>query len=513
MTERLSDTVARHFSRFVSHMEPRVFLPAAALVILFVLAGVIAPGGLGDVFGALQDGVTRYLGWLYVFVATTMVGFVLALAASPLGRLRLGAPDSRPRFSRLSWFTMMLSAGMGIGIVYFGLVEPLEHFLTPPSFAASEASEGQRMRTAMATTFFHWGLHPWAVYAAVALPLAFLHFRHGLPLAPRVMLYPLIGDRIYGWIGHVVDTIATVGTLFGVATSLGLGAQQINAGLSRLLSVEQGLAVQLAIIAAITLAATGSVVSGLDRGIRRLSELNLALLVGLLAFVLVTGPTLFQIELFVSSLGAYAAALPQLSFFLELGAESPWQSDWTLFYWSWWISWSPFVGVFVARISEGRTVREFILAAMIVPSMLGFLWFSVMGGAGLREAQGSAGFADDALQNTALSLFTLLDTLPLAGLTSLVALTLVVVFFVTSSDSGSFVDDMVTSGGDPNPPGIQRVFWAVSEGAVAATLLLAGGLQALRTVSLTVGLPMACLLPVAAVGLYRALRAENQRIS
>jgi len=497
-------TLAQTWARVVSHMEPRVFFPAAAVVIGFVLFGTLFTDAARSTFNALQAGITAYFGWGYILIASCLLVFVLVLLVSPFGSIRLGGEDTEPDFPMVTWFTMMLSAGMGIGIVFFGVAEPLEHYVNPPL-----GGQGQSVRDAMRYTFFHWGLHPWAIYSCIALPLAYFHFRHGLPLAPRSMLYPLIGDRIYGWIGHAVDTLCTVGTLFGVATSLGLGAQQINAGLSRVAGLEQTTGAQVAIIAGITLIATVSVVSGLKVGIRRLSEFNLGLFALILLFVLITGPTLFQIETFVASMGSYLQTLPTLSLETNPGTSKGWQADWTLFYWSWWISWSPFVGVFTARISKGRTVREFILAAMLVPTLFGFLWFAVVGGAGVSLELESPGFASEAIENTALSLFSVLDELPLSDVTAVAAILLVIIFFVTSSDSGSFVDDMVTSGGDPNPPRIQRVFWAVSEGGVAVTLLLAGGLRALRTASLTTGVPIALFLCVGCVGLWRALRIDH----
>jgi choline/glycine/proline betaine transport protein len=338
-------------------------------------------------------------------------------------------------------------------------------------------------------------------------------------MAPRSLLYPLIGERIHGPIGHGVDVLCTVGTLCGVATSLGLGAVQINAGLNKLFEVPQAQWVQLTLIGAITCAATISVVSGLERGIQTLSRINVALLCLVLLFVLVAGPTVFILDLFTSGLGYYLQKLPETSLWVQPGVAGGWQADWTLFYWSWWISWSPFVGIFVARISEGRTIREFVGAALLVPTLLGFLWFAALGGTGLHLEQTVGGIAEAAQDEAkGSSLFAVLGHLPFHEVTWVVAVVLIVLFFVTSSDSGSFVDDMVTSGGDPNPPKAQRLFWALSEGAVAATLLAAGtsdeggkaGLRALRTASLTTGLPMALFLLSACWGLSRALSRRER---
>jgi len=489
-------------------MEPAVFLPSAAVIVGFVVFGTAFSDLAQSMFVSLQAGITDTFGWFYILCATILLVFAIYLLFSRYGSIRLGGPDAHPEFPRITWFTMMLSAGMGIGIVFFGVAEPIQHFAEPP---AGEGGTREAAIDAMRYSFFHWGFHPWAIYSAIALPLAYFHFRHHLPLAPRSMLYPLIGNRIYGPIGHGVDVLCTVGTLFGVATSLGLGAAQINAGLARIAGVEQSAGAQVVLIAVITGIATGSVLSGLKIGIRRLSEFNLGLLSLILLFVFVFGPTVFQLELFVAGIGRYLQTLPETSLRINPGVDAGWQANWTLFYWSWWISWSPFVGVFTARISKGRTIREFVLAALLVPSLLGFFWFAVLGGTGIkRELDGRSSIAAEAAANEAQALFLVLDDLPLGAITAVLATVLVVIFFVTSSDSGSLVDDMVTSGGDPNPPRVQRLFWALSEGAVALTLLLAGGLQALRTASLTTGLPLAVFLLIGTVGLVRALRIDHR---
>jgi len=497
------------FQRFVRGMEPRVFLPAAAVVVGFVTFGALFTDTARTTFTAMQSCIVDTFGWFYVLAATLLLLGVLWLLFSRHGHIRLGADDDRPEFGYLAWFSMLLSAGMGIGIVFFGAAEPLLHYLDPPNV---EGGTNAALREAMRFTFFHWGLHPWAIYTALALPLAYFHFRHGLPLAPRSLLYPLIGERIRGPIGHAVDVLCTVGTLFGVATSLGLGAIQVNAGFGRLFGVPQGTAPQLLLIASITAVATISVVTGLHRGIRFLSQFNIGLAVAIFAFVLFLGPTVYIIELFLDGLGYYLQKLPVTSLHIEPGSRADWQADWTLFYWSWWISWSPFVGVFVARISRGRTVREFIATALLVPTLGGFLWFAALGGTALHQELAAAGsVATTVRENEAMALFAVLEQLPLHYLTWSLATLLVIVFFVTSSDSGSLVDDMVTSGGHPNPPRLQRVFWAVSEGTVAGVLLYAGGLNALRTASLTTGIPIAIFLLLSLWGVSRAMARENPR--
>ena len=493
-------------SRIFSAMQPTVFLGSAALVIGFVALGVGWPDLAQRVFRSVQSAIIDYFGWFYVAGATALLIFVLVILFSRFRHIRLGGVDAVPEFSYLSWFAMMFSAGMGTGLVYWGVAEPMTHWMEPPFPPGS--GEGE-VRLAMRLAFFHWGLHPWGVYIVFGLSLAYFHFRHGLPLAPRSLLYPVIGRHIYGPIGHAVDILATVGTLFGVATSLGLGAMQINAGIARLVDVPQETMVQVVIIALITLVATISVVSGVHKGIRRLSQFNIGLAGLLLIFVFVAGPTVYLLEVLISSTGDYLQHLLGMSLWLDLRPGRDWQSDWTLFYWSWWISWSPFVGVFVARISCGRTIGEFILAVLLVPVLVTFVWLAVFGGTGLNlELFGDAGIAGTVTENPSDGLHAMLQQLPLPTITAVLATLLVIVFFVTSSDSGSLVDDMVTSGGHPNPPRAQRVFWAVSEGTVAATLLLSGGLQALRTASLTSGLPMTVFLLIAAWGLLKALRVD-----
>jgi choline/glycine/proline betaine transport protein len=506
LTERLQ----RLYRHFVSHMNPPVWLGSAGAVIAFVLFGCVMPETARVVFAAVQGWIVAQLGWFYILTASGLLLFVLWMMAGPFGHIRLGPDDSHPEFRNVTWFSMLLAAGMGIGIVFFGVAEPLQHYANPP---VGEGMTEQARREAMRFTFFHWGLHPWAIYTAIALPLAYFHFRHDLPLAPRSLLFPLLGERIHGWMGHVVDVLCVTGTLFGVATSLGLGSIQINAGLERLFGFPNDTTVQILLIAGITAIATVSVVTGVKGGIRALSTANIGLAALLLIFVLITGPTVYLLDLFVSSIGYYLQKLPETSFYIAPGETGDWQSNWTLFYWSWWISWSPFVGVFVARISKGRTIREFILAALLVPTTAGFLWFSVVGGTGLHAEMNGAGEVLAAAQDDTKgsSLFAVLALLPWEAVTSVLAILLIFIFFVTSSDSGSLVDDMVTSGGDPNPPTAQRIFWALAEGSVAATLLLAGGLQALRSASLITGLPMSLVLIAACLGMRRALHREQRK--
>ncbi len=496
-------------------MDPPVFLGSAGVILTFLYAGTVHTASTAAFFEYMQQFILGSLGWFYVLTTAVVFGFVLYFGLGRYGGLRLGKDDERPAFSILAWFAMLFSAGMGTGLVFWAVAEPITHFYEPPFAAADTGTlpEARRHVTALRWTFFHWGLQPWAVYVLLGLALAYYHFRCDLPLAPRSLLYPFLGRAgIHGVFGRTTDVVAVTGTLFGVATSLGFGAMQINAGLASIpvLNVSQSAFTQFLIIAVITAAATVSVVLGIQAGIRRLSMLNIALAALLLLFVFVAGPTDYLVRLFFTGAGEYLQQLPAMSLRMELSPDADWQQDWTLFYWGWWISWCPFVGMFVARISKGRTVREFVLGVLMVPTIATLLWLSVFGGTALYfESDGRTELQSVVEQDAALSLHHLLANMPFAEVTTVFATVLVIVFFITSSDSGSLVDDMITSGGHPHPPRAQRVFWAVAEGATAATLLLAGGLQALRTASLTSGLPMALLLLTASFGLLRSLRKRE----
>ena len=494
------------WTQLTSHMNPLVFFGSALIVVLFVLGGGLFTERAAALFQATQEGASEYFGWYYVLVVTGFLVMTLTLLASRVRHVRLGGQDAEPEFSLFGWFAMLFAAGMGIGLVYFGVAEPLLHYDTP---LRSEPQSDAALFEAMAISYFHWGLHAWAVYTVLALSIAHAHYNRGLPLAPRSALEPLIGRYYRGPVGDGVDILCTVGTLLGVATSLGLGALQINASLNVFFGWPSATWLQVSIIALITLVATTSVVAGVQQGVRRLSQLNIAFAGLLLLFVLLVGPTLYVIELFVSSLGYYVQRLPRMSLFLDPQADADWQVTWTLFYWGWWISWSPFVAIFVARISGGRTVFEFILGVILVPTVVTFFWLAVFGGTGLWLERTTDTEILAAVQNdVSTSLQSLLAALPLGGISTVLATLVIALFFITSSDSGSLVDDMVTSGGDPHPPKSQRVFWAVSEGAVAITLLVLGGLTAIRNAAISLGLPMSLLLVAAAIALWRTLHAD-----
>ena len=487
--------------RFDVH--PQVFFGSAILIIGFVVLSVFSHKALGDFFGPLLATISTNTGWFFVLVMNVILGFALYLMFSRYGDIRLGGDDAEPEFSTLSWFAMLFSAGMGIGLLFYGVAEPMFHFASPP-FPAGSPTEAAR--NAMTITFLHWGFHPWAVYAIMGLALAFFSFNKGMPLSIRTAFHPLLGERIHGAWGNLIDILATVATLFGVATSLGIGVRQINAGLAHLFGIAQTPVIQLVLIAAITTIATISVVKGLDAGIRRLSEINVWLATGLLLFVLLLGPTLFIFNGFLENIGAYIQNFPGLATWSETFENGSWQNSWTVFYWAWWIAWCPFVGMFIARVSLGRTVREFLMGVLCVPAFVTFLWITVFGNSALFfEMFGGGGMAEAVTKNVPLSLFILLEKLPVASISSMLAILVVVCFFVTSSDSGSMVIDIITAGGNPDPPIPQRLFWAILEGVVAAALLLSGGLGALQSAVVTTGLPFGGVLIALCFSLKKGL--------
>lgn len=503
----------RNFTRKGFDFHPEVFLVSGGLILLFVLFTLLFQDPAESAFGAVQSFISGTLGWFMILAVTFFLIFTIVIALTKLGKVRLGGPDARPEFPTFAWISMLISAGMGTGLMFWSVAEPIYHFQDPPLITeAFEANTAEAARQAMGITFFHWGLHAWGIYALVGLSLAFFTFNWGLPLTIRSVFFPLLGEKIYGWQGNAIDILAVASTLFGLATSLGFGVQQTNAGLNFLFGLQISTPVQVGLIAIITGFATASVVSGLGNGVRRLSELNMILAALLLVFVVLVGPTVFLLNTFVETTGYYFAYLPTMSFWTETFNDAGWQNGWTVFYWGWWVSWAPFVGIFIARISRGRTVREFIFGVLLLPTALTFLWMSAFGGTALslELGEGTAGVISAAVsENVATALFVMLEQLPLTGITSFVGIILVVVFFVTSSDSGSLVVDSLASGGKLESPVPQRVFWAVIEGVVAATLLLGGGLSALQTAAISAGLPFAIVLLVMCFSIYKGLQYEH----
>ncbi len=484
-----------------------VFGWSAALVVVFVVLSYLYGQGLGTTFERIQEVFSTYAGWVYVLTVNACLVFAVWLGFSRFGEIRLGGPSARPEFTLRGWMAMLFSAGMGIGLVFWSVAEPMYHLSSPPLGLAAGTADAARMATTI--TLFHWGLHAWAIYTVVGLALAYAAYNHRLPLTIRSAFYSLLGERIHGPLGHLIDIVAVIATLFGLATSLGLGAKQVNAGLAELFGLPASAIVQVVIITVITAIAVSSVIAGLDKGVRRLSEFNMGAAALLLVFVFVLGPTPFILDALIQNVGSYLQHLTQLSTWMETYQQTRWQHSWTLFYWAWWIAWSPFVGMFIARVSYGRTLREFVLGVLLVPTLLTAVWLTVFGGAAMHaELAGAGGIAAAVQEDVSMALFALLDGFPIAAVTQSIAVVVIVTFFVTSSDSGSLVIDTITSGGHPRPPVAQKVFWATTEGAVASALLLTGGLTALQAGSILTGLPFAFVLLAMMVGLHRSLRAE-----
>lgn len=484
-----------------------VFWPSVILIVALIAGTLIAGDDAESLFGAARDNITDYGSWLFIIGVNLFIGFSLYFAFSKYGKIRLGGENAKTDFSTSAWFAMLFSAGMGIGLMFFAVAEPMWHLLYPPH---AETGTIQAMQDAMGVTFLHWGLHAWAIYSVVGLSLAFFAFNRKLPLSFRSVFYPLLGDRINGWMGDVIDILAVLATLFGLATSLGIGASQAGAGMEHVFGFENTTTLQVIIIVFVTAIAVVSVVLGVQRGVKVLSEFNIRLAGLFLLFIFILGPTLFILGTFVESTGYYLQNFAEYSTWLEsFDEEGSFMSTWTVFYWAWWISWSPYVGMFIARVSRGRTVKEFVLGVLLVPTIVTFFWMSGFGGTALfLETTGIAEIASAVEADQTTSLFVLLDQFPLATLTSILAIILVLSFFVTSSDSGSLVIDGLTSGGKMDAPVGQRIFWASTEGVVAAVLLIGGGLGALQAAAVSSGLPFVIILLIMCYSLQRGLNRE-----
>ncbi len=509
--------------RFVFELDIHnvVFSVSAIGIVAFTMLTLMFQTALFPMFATLRSFLTGHLDWFFLMTGNVFVLICVSLIFLPLGRVRLGGPDATPDYSYLSWFSMLFAAGMGIGLMFYGVSEPLGHYtdaFTGPVIGADgirtdwsplDGAEGNAeasRRLAMAATIFHWAIHPWSIYAVVALSLALFAYNKGLPLTLRSVFYPIFGEKVWGWPGHIIDILAVFATIFGLSTSLGIGAQQASAGLDFLFGLPSTTGSMIFLIIVITGIATASVVSGLDRGVKLLSEINMVLAFVLLALVVLMGPTLQILTGVGKNLLAYGQYLPALS--NPFGrTDDNFRQGWTAFYWAWWISWSPFVGMFIARVSRGRTVREFLIAVLLIPSIVSTIWMTAMGGTAISQVvtDGISSVQDAALE---LQLFEMLDHLSLSWITSVLGIILVIVFFVTSSDSGSLVIDTISSGGKTNAPIPQRVFWATFEGLVAIALLLGGGLVALQAMAVSTGFPFAIVLLGACYSLIRGLIAE-----
>lgn len=513
------DNITAQVGPFGLDIHNPVFVISGLTIVGFVVLTLMFQNSVEPMFNGLRSWLTSSFDWFFLGAANIFVILCLVLIVTPLGKVRIGGKEATPDYSYAGWFAMLFAAGMGIGLMFFGVSEPISHYASSIAGIAQEGgartdwaplgaatAEDEAIRLGMAATIFHWGLHPWAIYAVVALSLAIFSFNKGLPLTMRSIFYPLLGERVWGWPGHVIDTLAVFATLFGLATSLGFGAAQANAGLDFLFGIGDTETSKIILILAITAVALISVLAGLDAGVKRLSEINMLLAAALLLFIILVGPTIAILTGFFKNLAAYAEYLPALS--NPFGREDDnFRQGWTAFYWAWWISWSPFVGMFIARVSRGRSVREFVICVLLIPSVVSVLWMTAFGGTALSQIlqDGLTTVKEAPLE---LKLFEMLAALPLAQITSFIGIVLVIVFFVTSSDSGSLVIDTITAGGKVNAPVSQRVFWCVFEGLVAITLLVGGGLGALQAMAVSTGFPFAILLLLACVALYKGLANE-----
>ena len=479
---------------------------SAGLILAIVLWGVLAPASLGTVFDTALATITRNFGWFYLWVVLGLVVMALILAFSRYGDLKLGGEDDEPEFSIGAWFAMLFAAGMGIGLVFWGVAEPVSHYGAPPPGIAPHTPEAAN--AAMRYSFFHWGLHPWAVYSIVALAIAFFQFRKG----GSALVSTAVQALPWRWVrplGPVVNVLAVIATAFGVAASLGMGALQINSGLARVLGLPVSGAAQVGIIVVTTALFLVSAVTGVDRGIKWLSSFNLVMAALLALAVFLLGPTVAIIDTFTTTLGAYASEFVRMSLRMTPFRDSGWVGGWTVFYWAWWVSWSPFVGLFIARVSRGRTIREFILGTVLAPTLAAFVWFSVFGGTALNmEILQGLPIADAVKADVSTALFSVFDALPLGGLMTGVATVLVLVFFVTSGDSATLVLGMMSTGGNENPPPRVKVIWGVLVAGIAISLLLAGGVKAVQTATIVFALPFTAVILLMAVALWRGVRDD-----
>ena len=484
-----------------------VFVISLALVLGFILLGVFVPEQLDAFSSVLHGGIIEHFGWAYLLAAFGFVVFSLYLALSKYGRLKLGRPHDKPQYSYFGWFSMLFAAGMGIGLIFWGVSEPLSHFASPPQYL--ESASGEAARFAMLRSYFHWGIQPWAIYIVMSLSIAYFSFRRGMAPLISNTFYPLIGDRVFGWPGKLIDILAVFATVFGIVTSLGLGALQINGGLGAVFGLPINNTVTFIIIAVVTVLYLTSSMTGLDTGIQILSKTNVLIAITLLLFVLVVGPTSYILNVLTTVFGDYLTQFVSLSLSTNPFEGYQWTKDWTLFYWAWWISWSPFVGLFVASISRGRTIREFVSGALLVPTLLTFLWFAVFGATGLDlQLHQGVDLAAVAQSDVTLVLFEMFSHLPLGALLSLVAVTLLSVFFVTSADSATYVLAMMTSNGNPTPPTVKKLSWGLLQSVAAVTLLMTGGLAALQRMAIVAALPFTLVMVLMVFSLLRALRWE-----
>ncbi|WMC09890.1 BCCT family transporter [Oceanimonas pelagia] len=486
---------------------------SALMSIIFVLFTVLNPEYADSIYKSAKDFIAAELSWYYIGLMSFTLFFSVWLICSRYGSIRLGGENERPEFSNFSWFSMLFGAGIGIGILFWSIAEPIYHFQGNPFIAESDNMTVAAAQVAMRISIFHWGLHGWGLFAVIGLVLAYFSYRRGLPLSIRSSLYPLFGERIYGPIGHCADLLAVFGTVFGIATSLGLGAQQINAGLQYLTGIDVSSTNQAILIAIISIIATVSALTGVNKGIRILSELNMHLTVLILVLFIVFGPTAYLLGAFFTNMGDYLVHAVELGFWVNPDPADPWQGWWTIFYWGWWIAWAPFVGMFIARISRGRTIREFVLGVLIAPTLLGAFWITMFGNTALfMELFGNGGVTAAVNEDITMALFKTIELLDLGRVLTLllaaICTVMLVTYFVTSADSATLVICTLISMGHEHPPARYRVFWGTAVGGVSAVLLFAGGLKALQTASIIAALPFSVVIIMAIYGLCQALRAE-----
>ena len=484
-----------------------VFVTSLVLVLSFVGLGIVVPDQLDKVSAALHGAIIEHFGWAYLLAAFGFVVFSVYLAFSKYGRIKLGRDNEKPQYSYFSWFSMLFAAGMGIGLIFWGVSEPLSHFANPPAYI--EGGSGTAARFAMLRSFFHWGIQPWAIYIVMSLSIAYFSFRRGMAPLISNTFYPLLGDRVFGGIGRLIDVLAVFATVFGIVTSLGLGALQINGGLNAVFGLPTSDTMTFIIIGVVTVLYMISSMTGLDTGIQILSKTNVLIAILLLAFVFVVGPTSYILNVFTATMGEYVSEFVNLSLSTNPFEGYEWTKNWTLFYWAWWISWSPFVGLFVASISRGRTIREFISGALLVPTLLTFLWFAVFGATGLDlQLNQGVDLAASAVSDVTTVLFEMFSYLPLGSVLSLIAVLLLSVFFVTSADSATFVLGMMTSNGDLNPPMSKKLTWGILQSMAAVILLMSGGLEALQRMAIVAALPFTVVMVFMVLSLLKALRYE-----
>ena len=497
-------------SSWSSNIKPNVFFSTVALIGLFLAIVVLAPNAFDLITQRLNQWITHSFSWFYVLSVAIFLILLVYIAASKMGKIKLGPDHSQPEYSNASWFAMLFTAGMGIGLMFFGVAEPVMHYVSPPTGEGETVAAAQQ---AMRVTFFHWGLHAWAIYAIVALALAYFAYRHNLPLKVRSALYPLIGNKIYGPIGDSVDTFATIGTVFGVATTLGFGVTQINSGLNYLFDIPQSNSMQVLLIVIVSAMAAVSVCIGLDKGVKRLAELNLAFAVLLLLFVFFASPSIYLLQTTIQNAGQYTSNLFAMTFNLYAYQSDDWIGGWTIMYWAWWISWSPFVGMFIARVSKGRRIREFIVGVMLIPTGFTLIWMGFMGNAALYSIlhEANTGLVAAVQKDSSVALFEFLAHLPFSQITSILATLLIMLFFVTSADSGALVIDYLTAESE-NSPTWQRLFWIVVMALLAITLLLVGGLAALQSATIMSALPFTFIMLLICWGLIKALYLDSTKM-